>query len=107
MKSICLNSWKIFFGVILAAGLLNAQTRGKISGRVYDAKTEQPLVGANVIIVGQDMGAASDADGNFTILRVYPGSYELKVTYIGYATATLQDVRVYVDRTTFLEYPCP
>jgi len=105
MKSMCLNSWKIFVCLILAAGFLNAQTRGKISGRVYDAKSEQPLVGANVVIVGQEMGAATDADGNFTILRVYPGAYELKVSYIGYATATVQDVRVYVDRTTFLEIP--
>ncbi|MDD3806990.1 MAG: carboxypeptidase-like regulatory domain-containing protein, partial [Candidatus Marinimicrobia bacterium] len=105
MKCLHQNIYKLLVGILITAGLLQAQTIGKISGRVYDEQTEMPLVGANVLVVGQEIGASTDEEGNFTILRVYPGTYDLKVTYIGYATATIKEVRVYVDRTTFLNIP--
>jgi len=55
-----------------------------IEGYVKDAKTGNPLPGANVFIAGTSIGAASDLNGRYRILRVPPGSYTLRVTYIGY-----------------------
>lgn len=72
---------------------------GKIAGRVIDKETGAPLPGANVVIVGTTMGAASDLNGNFTILNVHPGVYEVKATVIGYAPMTVRDVRVRIDQT--------
>lgn len=70
------------------------QQRGVISGRVLDAMTEQPLVGANVIIVGTTLGAAADAEGRFRIEGLAPGTYVLRTTMVGYAPAITSDVVV-------------
>ncbi len=94
----------IFLGILVFQTTFG-QTTGKISGRVIDAKTGEALIGANVVISKLQTGGATDKNGNFTILRLYPGEYNLIVTYIGYATAHVREVRVYVDRTTFIEVP--
>ncbi|MGE5497974.1 MAG: TonB-dependent receptor [Syntrophothermus sp.] len=77
-----------------------AGTTGKISGKVTDIKTKEAIIGANVVIVGTPMGAATDAEGNYFILNIPPGVYTLKASAVGYAAVTVKDVRVSVDQTT-------
>ena len=52
-------------------------TTGKISGRITDSSTGEPLPGANVVIVGTRMGATADVNGEYFIIRVNPGVYEV------------------------------
>jgi outer membrane receptor for ferrienterochelin and colicin len=73
---------------------------GKIAGKVIDAGNKQPLVGANIIIMGTSMGAAADIDGNYFIIGIPPGVYTLKVSAIGYQSEELKNVRVSIDLTT-------
>ena len=47
-----------------------AGTTGKLSGIIKDAHTGEPLVGANVIIVGTNFGAAADINGDFVLLNI-------------------------------------
>ena len=49
-----------------------AQT-GKISGKILDRETGEPLIGANVIVEGTERGAASNINGEFVILNVEIG----------------------------------
>ena len=79
-------------------------TTGKIAGKVIDAKTKEPLIGANVVIVGSSMGAASDVEGNYFIINIPPGVYEVRASEIGYAPVTVKNVRVSVDQTTRLDF---
>ena len=58
--------------------------KGSISGKVADSTNDSPLIGANVIIDGTDQGAATDAEGKYTIKGLDPGTYTIKVSYIGY-----------------------
>src|SRR5437867_9814287 len=81
---------------------LRAGTTGKLSGVVRDAK-KQPLPGANIILVGVPLGAASDADGRYSILNVPAGTYTVKVNLIGYASTSVQNVAIPADRTTSLD----
>jgi len=53
---------------------LFAGTTGKIAGKVIDAKTKEPLIGANIIIVGSSQGAATDVNGNYFIINLSPNS---------------------------------
>ncbi len=76
---------------------------GKINGTVKDAETNEPLFGVNVFVEGTSLGTASDMDGKFIILGISPGSYSLKVSYMGYQTQTIEDVSIMIDRTTFLD----
>jgi outer membrane receptor for ferrienterochelin and colicins len=54
-----------------------------ISGTVTDS-LNNPLVGANIILVGTDQGAASDAYGNYDINNIKSGDYEIEFSMIGY-----------------------
>src|ERR1035437_6402231 len=63
--------------VVSAAG-------SSLGGIVRDAVTGEPLLGANVVLMGTGKGAATDNEGKYSILNVKPGTYNLKVSYIGY-----------------------
>ena len=90
--------------LLAAVPVLIAGTTGKIAGTVADKETGEPFVGANVMIVGTTQGAASDANGNYTILYVPPGLYSVQVTAMGYAKITVSDVRVFIDQTTPVDF---
>ncbi len=100
---------KSFLGLvllILVPGLLWAAT-GKIRGTVTDAETGEPLMMANVIIEGTNMGAASDENGEYIILNVPTGKYTLICTYMGYQKVTIQDVIVNSGLTSFKDFALP
>jgi len=88
---------------ILCVVSVSAQTTGKLAGKVTDAATGEPLPGANVIITSTSMGAACDIDGDFYIINVPPGRYDIHVSMIGYGTAIVQDLHVSVNRTANLD----
>jgi len=75
----------------------NAPT-GTVTGEVRDASTQSPLIGANVMLKGTDMGAATDERGQFKISGVQVGSYTLVARYIGYQTTKIPDVIVKSSR---------
>ncbi|MEE9168100.1 MAG: TonB-dependent receptor [Candidatus Neomarinimicrobiota bacterium] len=76
---------------------------GKISGSAIDRETREPLIGANVILVGTSLGAATDTEGEFMILNVSPGTYSLRATYVGYQQVTISNVKVVAGLTAFVE----
>ncbi|MCK5147104.1 TonB-dependent receptor [bacterium] len=88
---------------LLAPGLIMAAT-GKIRGTVVDAETKAPLFGANVIVGGSQMGAATDVNGNFIILNVPAGVYAVQVMYMGYAKMTVENIIVAEGVTTFRDF---
>jgi outer membrane receptor protein involved in Fe transport len=77
-----------------------AQTTGKISGRVVDKSSHEPLPGANVSVEGTSIGTSTDTEGSFVIINMPPGNFRLKVSFIGYAPLVVADVRVLVNQTT-------
>jgi len=81
-----------------------AGTTGKIAGIVMDSGTKEGLPGANVVIIGTQMGASTDANGKFFILNVPPGDYSVRATMMGYGPVVQQKVRISVDRTTDLNF---
>src|SRR5438552_72128 len=76
-----------------------AGTTGKISGAVVDQKS-RPIAGASVSIPAYRLGAATDADGRYTILNVPPGTCEVRFRMMGYRAVTVRDVLVSADNTT-------
>lgn len=68
-----------------------AQEDGQVEGRLIEAETSRPLVGATVVLQADDAdhGTTTDADGYFSLEGVAPGLYELEARMIGYETHTL------------------
>lgn len=56
-----------------------------ISGKATDVTTGDPLIGANILVVGTSTGTATDIDGGYT-LNLPAGATELEVSYTGYNT---------------------
>ncbi len=83
--------------------LLLAGTTGKIRGLVTERASGEGLAGANVSVVGTQLGAATEVDGEYIILNVPPGTYELRATMVGYGPVTVRQVRVVADQTTTID----
>ena len=88
--------------MLVCSGLAWTGTTGKISGRVVDTDKGEGLPGANVLVVGAGTGASTDADGGYVIMNLQPGTYQLRVTLVGYAPVTINQIRVTADQTTVI-----
>lgn len=91
-------------GTFISITYADVGTTGKISGRITDATTGDPLPFVNVIIIGTNLGAASDIDGYYSILNISPGTYKVKASAIGYNPTTITNVRVSIDLTTNVDF---
>lgn len=92
---------RVLFTVVFAFSMTAALAQlGSISGTITDAKTGEAIIGANVIIEGTSVGAASDIDGNYSIENVKPGTYKLNVSFITYKTHVINDVVVESGKKT-------
>lgn len=72
-------------GLFTVSSNLAAQgATGSITGRVTDAATGNPLVGAAVRVGATQIGAQTGDDGRYTIRGIAPGTVQLQVNRIGY-----------------------
>ncbi len=94
----------LIISLLVLFSLLEAGTTGKISGRISDKSSGDPLIGVNVVLEGTSQGAATDLEGYFSILNVLPGEYSLKASIIGYQTMIQKNVQVSVDLTTAINF---
>ena len=83
--------WRTGFGLAVVAtlgvsGTALAQT-GRITGTVTSSEGNRPVEAAQVVVVGTQLGAATRADGRYT-LTMQPGTYRLRVVRIGFAPDT-------------------
>ena len=74
-----------------------AQT-GSISGSVIDG-SGAALAGANVMVEGTDLGAATDVGGNYSISGVSTGTHTVTASFVGYQSSS-QSVVVGVGNNT-------
>ncbi|MFK8007097.1 MAG: carboxypeptidase regulatory-like domain-containing protein [Saprospiraceae bacterium] len=73
-----------------------------IVGKVTDKETSEELIAANIVIKKSGVvvqGETTDINGNYTI-RVDPGTYDMEISYTGYATQLVTDVVVNIDQTS-------
>lgn len=87
MKKSVLTIFLLFLGLSLFA-----QT-GTIRGKVIEDVSGEPLIGASVMVAGTTNGANADFDGNFSI-KVVPGIYQLKITFISFNDQIIENVTV-------------
>lgn len=93
MKKITI--YTLLYIVLLSMPNFLAQTGvGKLAGKILDADTKEPLIGANIVILNTDLGAATNVEGEYFILNINPGTYTVKVSYVGYGDKEIQDIRI-------------
>ena len=58
-----------------------------VMGTVYDSNS-RPLEGANVVLVGTDLGDTANEAGAYSMISVPAGTYDLIASFIGYSSVT-------------------
>ncbi len=86
-----------------AAQSLWGGTSGKIAGIVTDVETGGPIEGATIRVEGTNVATYTDSDGEFYIINVPVGKYNLIVGMLGRESVRFEEVRVLMDLTTPLE----
>jgi outer membrane receptor protein involved in Fe transport len=88
--------------LVLLTNIAIAQT-GKIAG-VVTASDGETLPGVSIVIEGTTQGAASLTDGYYQILNVEPGTYNIRASFIGFATVIVENIVVNIDLTTEVNF---
>lgn len=100
----CNITLRIFLTIITALILSTTPVRSQsIQGKVTDATNSDPLPGAVVKITGTSIGTGTDLDGKYSITDIKPGIYALTVSFIGYTSQNIKDVRVRDGEITKLD----
>lgn len=87
----------LFAAVLAAVPVHGAAQTGRIVGRVLDARTAQPIAGAQVYLEDQSAGGLSGVDGRFVVRDVPAGVHAVVVQMLGYATKTVTGVAMGAD----------
>ena len=87
---------------------------GKLAGKVTEKETGQPLMGVNIVIISKwvegteeklnyPLGGSSNKNGEYFIINIPPGLYNVRVSSIGYQQELITKTEINVDKTTRLD----
>jgi outer membrane receptor for ferrienterochelin and colicin len=79
--------------------------KGIIKGRIFNAKTNEPLQFAAILIQGTTIGSSSDLDGNFIFTGVEPGFKRLLVRSVGFVPTVSDEIQVQGNQTLYIDIP--
>jgi len=82
------------------ASFAQAADFGSISGRVTDKHTGHAIPFASVSLPAAKRGGLTDSEGGYTISNVPPGTYEVRVQYLGYKAGSNAAVVVTAGKVT-------
>ena len=83
----------VLFLMLAAPSVALAQGTGTLAGTVID-DFDQPLPGANVLIEGTQLGAATDINGNYRVIGIPVGQYNITISFVGYGSVTTENVTI-------------
>ena len=94
---------KAFLFFCLGTALLfQLHGQEKVSGYVYEAKTEIPLIGASVFLDGTTIGTITDLEGYFELNFWKKSTTNLVISHVGHETLLLDSLDKLAD-TLFLK----
>ncbi|MEA2031111.1 MAG: TonB-dependent receptor [candidate division Zixibacteria bacterium] len=73
---------------------VQTQNGSVLQGYVIDSKTLEPLVGASVSLVNVNKIISTDSIGHFHFTNLTIGTYEIRTSYVGYATDTITGINI-------------
>ncbi len=84
---------RLFISIVVLAASISAFAQTTLTGRITDARTGEPLIGASLVPKSsKELGAVTDIDGNFKLVTNVELPLTLSVQFIGYRS---QEVDVY------------
>lgn len=101
-----MKKYILLIGLIFIPYLASAQ-EAKITGRIFDARNNDPIPFANIIVSGTTIGSTSDLDGNFVFTGLEPGFVRLVATAVGYEKKITEEIQVNPTRTAYIDIAMP
>lgn len=92
----------IVLSIILLSTTALAQ-KGSIKGRIYDAKNNQPIEFATILIQGTTTGSTSDLEGNYIFTGIEPGFKRIVVNFLGYETTVSAEFQVQGNQISYID----
>ncbi|MBD3287192.1 TonB-dependent receptor [candidate division KSB1 bacterium] len=84
----------LFPNLALSQGLLST-----IKGKIVDAKTKEPLPGANIQIIGTYLGGSSNINGEFLLKKIPLKTCTLRISMIGYKNYVSEEYELELGET--------
>lgn len=98
------HSLFLFVAILFTSLKGFAQTTQIIKGKIIEQVTQQPVVGAAVVITGTTLGSSTDANGYYKIANVPTGRKTIEVSFIGFETETIPDLEVTAGKEVILNF---
>ncbi len=83
--------------IVCTSGYSHAQS-GALKGKVVDQATKEPLPAATIQIVGTAIGTSSTGNGEFILTGIPVGTYQVRVSLVGYEPVVVSDMIIAVAR---------
>lgn len=94
----------LFFSLLITGAGAFAQTT--LQGKVSDKESGEPILFGSVAIYKNGVlttGTETDFDGNYNFTELDPGTYDVEVTYVGYAKQRVTGVKVLAGKANRLD----
>ena len=78
------------FSLFLFLGSFTIAQDASLTGFIVDLEYDEPLIGASVKVIGQNIGGVTDISGKFKINNLTKGEYSLTISYVGYIDKELK-----------------
>jgi len=69
-----------------------------LTGTILDDNSNQPIRGANVVLLSKPIRTVTDLYGQFQVIDILPGKYTLQVFCVGYIQRDFPDIQTRPDR---------
>lgn len=96
MKTLLFSTF--FILSLISAQENQAKQTGLLIGTVVNASTKEPIVSATVVVQNTTIGAATDLDGNFKIPNIPIGTYNIRISTLGFEPMIKTDVVIAVGK---------
>lgn len=97
------NGFLFIFLFLFINSITAQENNGVITGRVYNASSNEPVPFANVIIFDTNIGSTTNYEGEFKFTGVEPGFVKLEVSSVGYETKVTESFMVTNARSANIE----
>lgn len=102
-RSPSIRSTFFLVGILFLASAQTLMATGTVKGKVYDKDTKTELPGANILVKGTSIGAATDINGAYSIPNAPAGPQTIVVSYVGYRSSSV-DVTIVDGGTTTQDF---
>lgn len=94
----------LLVGISLLASSAQAQRVGELQGTIRDKRTQEALIGVAVQVEGTQKGTLTDIEGRYKLTGVPTGSYNVKVSYVGYKALTKFNIVITSGNANFVDF---